>query len=31
MLEFKDVSFTYKNSNNKVLDSVNFKINNVSY
>lgn len=27
MLEFKDVSFTYKNSNNKVLDSVNFKIN----
>ena len=27
MLEFKDVSFTYKNSNNKVLDRVNFKIN----
>ena len=27
MLEFKDVSFTYKNSKNKVLDSVNFKIN----
>ena len=27
MLEFKDVSFKYKNSNNKVLDSVNFKIN----
>ena len=27
MLEFKDVSFKYKNSKNKVLDSVNFKIN----
>ena len=27
MLEFKDVSFTYINSNNKVLDRVNFKIN----
>ena len=27
MLEFKDVSFTYKSSNNKVLDRVNFKIN----
>ena len=27
MLEFKVVSFTYKNSNNKVLDRVNFKIN----
>ena len=27
MLEFKDVSFTYKNSNNKVIDRVNFKIN----
>jgi len=27
MLEFKDVSFTYKNSNNKVLDRVHFKIN----
>lgn len=27
MLAFKDVSFTYKNSNNKVLDRVNFKIN----
>ena len=27
MLEFKEVSFTYKNSNNKVLDRVNFKIN----
>ena len=27
MLEFKNVSFTYKNSNNKVLDRVNFKIN----
>ena len=27
MLEFKDVFFTYKNSNNKVLDRVNFKIN----
>lgn len=27
MLEFIDVSFTYKNSNNKVLDRVNFKIN----
>lgn len=27
MLEFKDVSFIYKNSKNKVLDSVNFKIN----
>ena len=27
MLEFKDVSLTYKNSNNKVLDRVNFKIN----
>lgn len=27
MLEFKDVSFTYKISNNKVLDRVNFKIN----
>ena len=27
MVEFKDVSFTYKNSKNKVLDSVNFKIN----